>query len=95
MTDRYYEPADDEIDAEDFDNAVSEYAADLMLNDCNPNLPKNWAEGLSECGYDESDYPTPSHANIEIVHRVSDYWYATAMFIATKYYENHPEDLYD
>lgn len=93
MTDRYYEPADDEIDPEDFDAAVGEYAADLMLDECNPL--NNWAEGLSECGYDESDYPTPSHAPVEIVQKVSDYWYATAMFMATKYYEDHPEDLYD
>ena len=43
MTDRYYEPEDDEIDPEDFDVAVEKYAEELMLDECNPN--EHWNEG--------------------------------------------------
>lgn len=90
--DRYYEPEDGD-DPEAFDDAVETYANELLLDECNP--VKNWGEGLSECGYDEELYPTPSHAPIEVIERVSSYWHAMAMSIATKHYEDHPEALYD
>lgn len=93
MTDRYYEPEDDEIDPEDFDVAVEKYAEELMLDECNPN--EHWNEGIIEIGLDDSDYPTPSHAPMEIVQKVHDYWYERAIHRATRHYEDHPEYLYD
>ena len=92
MTDRYYEPEDGD-DPEVFDEAVAIYANELFQDECNPM--QNWAEGLSECGYDESDYPTPSHAPMDVVQKVIDYWHERAIERATYYYENHPEELYD
>ena len=92
MTDRYYEPEDGD-DPEVFDAAVEEYAAELLLDECNPVT--NWNEGVIEIGLDDSDYPTPSHAPIEIVQKVHDYWYERAVHRATRHYEDHPEALYD
>ena len=92
MTDRYYEPEDGD-DPEVFDAAVEEYAAELLLDECNPVT--NWNEGVIEIGLDDSDYPTPSHAPIEIVQKVHDYWYERALHRATRHYEDHPEALYD
>lgn len=91
--DNYYEPEDDECDPEDFDAAVEEYAAELLLDECNPML--NWNEGVIEIGLDDSDYPTPTHAPMEIVQKVIDYWHATAIRRATRHYEENPEYLYD
>ena len=92
MHDRYYEPEDGD-DPEVFDDAVETYANELLLGECNPM--ENWGEGLSECGYDESEYPTPSHAPVEIVQKIIEYWQDRAYARATKYYEDHPEALYD
>ena len=92
MTDRYYEPEDGD-DPEVFDAAVEEYAAELLLDECNPVT--NWNEGIIEIGLDDSDYPTPSHAPMEIVQKVHDYWYERALHRATRHYEDHPEYLYD
>ena len=92
MTDRYYEPEDGD-DPEVFDAAVEEYAAELLLDECNPVT--NWNEGVTEIGLDDSDYPTPTHAPMEIVQRVHDYWYERAIHRATRHYEDHPEYLYD
>ena len=85
---RYYEPDDTYADAEIEEEAIESYAQELLQASCNPAT--HWGEGLSECGYDEMDYPTPSHAPLDIVHRVNAYWYNTALFIARKYYEGNP-----
>ena len=89
---RYYEPEDGD-DPEVFDAAVEEYAAELLLDECNPVT--NWNEGVIEIGLDDSDYPTPSHAPVEIVQKVHNYWYERALHRATRHYEDHPEYLYD
>jgi hypothetical protein len=91
--DNYYEPEDDECDPEDFDAAVEEYAADLLLDECNPVT--NWNEGVIEIGLDDSDYPTPTHAPMEIVDKVNAYWYETAIRRATRHYEDNPQYLHD
>lgn len=95
MHDRYYQPPEDDYDDEAFDAAVETYAEELILGRCNPNLEENWGEGLSECGYDEELYPTPSHAPVEVIERVASYWYSLAVHIAKRHYEDHPEALYD
>lgn len=92
MTDRYYEPEDGD-DPEVFDEAVAIYANELFQDECNPM--ENWNEGIIEIGLDDSDYPTPSHAPMEIVQKVIDYWHERAIYRATCFYENHPEALYD
>ena len=92
MTDRYYEPEDGD-DPEVFDEAVAIYANELFQDECIPM--ENWNEGIFEIGLDDSDYPTPSHAPMEIVQKVIDYWHERAIHRATCFYENHPEALYD
>ena len=89
---RYYEPEDGD-DEEVFEQAVIKYANELMLDECNPM--KNWNEGIIEIGLDDSDYPTPSHAPMEIVQKVIEYWHERAIHRATRHYEDHPEYLYD
>ena len=91
--DRYYEPEDDDFDDGYFDSAVTDYANELFQDECNPML--NWNEGVIEIGLDDSDYPTPTHAPMEIVQKVIDYWHATAIRRATRHYEENPEYLYD
>ena len=92
--DRYYEPEDGD-DEEVFEEAVSIYAGEMMIDECNPYTPVNWAEGLSECGYDEEQYPTPSHAPVFVIEKVVDYWQEIARMRAENHYNNHPEALYD
>ena len=94
MHDRYYEPEDGDNE-EVFDEAVSIYAGEMMLDECNPYTSENWAEGLSECGYEEEQYPTPSHAPVFVIEKVVDYWQETARVKAEIHYQNHPEALYD
>ena len=91
MEDRYYEP-DDSGYPDDWDWKVEQYAFDLLKDRLNYLKPENWAEGVVECGYDDSDYPTPSHAPMEVIDRVSVYWYDIAFQLATEYYEEHPYD---
>jgi len=90
--DRYYEAPYDDGYPDDWDWKVEQYAIELMKDECNMHKAENWAEGLSECGYDESDYPTPSHAPVEVIDRVSAYWYDIAFNRATEHYEEHPYD---
>ena len=92
--DRYYEPEDGD-DPEVFEAAVEAYACELIEDEYDINEPSVWGYGLSECGYDEELYPTPSHAPLEIVRKVSDHLADEAYSRATKHYENHPEALYD
>lgn len=89
MEDRYYEPDDDGY-PDDWDWKVEQYAFELLDDELNMYKPFNWAEGLCECGYDESDYPTPSHAPVEVIEKVSVYWYDIAFSRATEYYEENP-----
>ena len=89
MHDRYYEPEDDGY-PDDFDWKIEQYAFELLEDKFNMHKPFNWAEGLSECGYDEEQYPTPSHAPVEVIDKVSEYWYDVAFARATEYYEEHP-----
>ena len=87
--DRYYEPDDDGY-PDDWDWKVEQYAIELMKEECNYLEFFNWGEGLSECGFDESIYPTPSHAPVEVIEKVSAYWHEVAMLKATEYYEENP-----
>lgn len=90
---RYYEAPYDDGYPDDWDWKVEQYAFDMLENEYNYREPFNWAEGLSECGCgDESIYPTPSHAPVEVIEKVSAYWYEVAMLKATEYYEEHPND---
>lgn len=89
MEDRYYEPEDDGY-PDDFDWKIEQYAFELLKDELNMNKPSNWGEGLSECGFDESVYPTPSHAPVEVIDKVSEYWYDVAFARATEYYEENP-----
>jgi len=84
----YYVLEEDYTDIEMLENEIALYTQNLMMSTCNPDT--HWGEGLAECGYDEMDYPTPSHAPVEIVQRVHAYWYNTALFIAQRYYEANP-----
>lgn len=88
--DRYYEPEDDGY-PDDFDWKIEQYAFELLEDKFNMHKPFNWAEGLSECGFDESDYPTPSHAPVSVIEKVSVYWYDIAFQKATEYYEEYPD----
>jgi hypothetical protein len=94
MNNTYYEP-EDEADPEIFDNAVEFYMSELLHEECNYLIEANWCEGVSEVGYDESDYPTPDSAPQEVTDKVKAYWYDIAVNIATTFYIDHPEELYD
>jgi hypothetical protein len=88
----YYEaPYDDEY-PDDWDYKVEQYAFDMLRNEYNYHNPENWGEGLSECGFDEELYPTPSHAPVEVIEKVSVYWYDIAFAKATEYYEEYPDN---
>jgi len=63
---------------------IEQYAEELLVDYCNVNNLENWYEGLSECGYGDADYPTPSHAPMEVVERVAEYWYNVAIFLAKR-----------
>lgn len=89
LHDRYYEPEDDGY-PDDFDAKVERYAFEMLEDEYNYHEAHNWYEGLGECGYDDSIYPTPSHAPVEVVEKVSQYWYDLAMRKATEYYEENP-----
>jgi hypothetical protein len=54
----------------------------------------NWAEGLSECGFDEEEYPTPSHAPVFVIEKVSQYWYEIAHRKGKEYYPYEPDEYY-
>jgi len=89
--DRYYEAPYDDGYPDDWDWKVEQYAFEMLNDEYNYREPHNWYEGLSECGYDESEYPTPSHAPVEVIEKVSVYWYDIAFAKATEYYEEHPD----
>jgi hypothetical protein len=89
LHDRYYEPDDDGY-PDDWDWKVEQYAFEMLEDEYNYREPYNWAEGLGECGYDDSIYPTPSHAPVEVIEKVSVYWYDIAFMKATEYYEENP-----
>ena len=90
MHDRYYEPEDDGY-PDDWDYKVEQYAFEMLADEYNYREPYNWAEGLSECGYDEENYPTPSHAPVSVIEKVSVYWYDIAFEKAKEYYEEYPD----
>jgi hypothetical protein len=90
MTDRYYEPEDDDY-PDDWDSKVENYAEEMLGEEYNYHDSHNWAEGLSECGYDEEEYPTPSHAPVFVIEKVSEYWYTLAYNKAKDFYEEHPD----
>jgi hypothetical protein len=91
LHDRYYIPEDDDCYPDDWDWKVEQYTFELLNNDFNYRDEYNWAEGLSETSNgDESIYPTPSHAPVEVVQAVSAYWYEVAFKRATDYYEENP-----
>jgi hypothetical protein len=85
--DRYYEPEDCDY-PDDFEWKIEQYAFELLNDEC--NYITNWNEGVSECGYDDSEYPTPTHAPVKVIEQVTEYWYNVAMTIATNYYEENP-----
>ena len=87
---RYYEPLDDDY-PDDWDAKVEEYANELLADECNWQKEANWYEGVSECGCTQ-EYPTPSHAPVELVQKVQEYWYNVALHLATEYYEENPND---
>lgn len=86
---RYYEPEDDGY-PDDWDSKVEQYTNELLEDDYNWQTPYNWAEGVSECGCNE-DIPTPSHAPVELITKVQEYWYDIAFRKATEYYEENPD----
>lgn len=89
--DRYYEAPYDDGYPDDWDAKVEEYTNELLADECNWQKEINWYEGVSECGCTE-EYPTPSHAPVELITKVQEYWYDIAFRKATEYYEENPND---
>lgn len=89
MHDRYYEPEDDDLDAQY--EALEEHIEEMVGEggECEWSDPEIFYEALSQCGIDEGEGEerlTPENCSLDVRSKVQAYAYKVAKYLAEQRY---------